>query len=191
MATTIPANNPNAGPAIGELHEVDGVFDDSGRMDAAVNRLLLAGFHRADLSVPEPNPPVERSTPESSAEPAYTEDDAVAARTLHTSGIASATGLLAAGLVVATGGAALPAFAAALGAAALAGGAIFGVTKLTDAQEQNTRDVRAAEGRLLLAVRTPNAAQRAQAETILRDCGAVEIRAADFPHVDAVLRRSA
>lgn len=176
MADTLPANNPNAGPAIGALHEVDALFDDSDRMDEAVNRLLVAGFNRADLSVPEPNPPVERSTPESSAEPAYTEDDAVAARTLHTSGVASATGMLAAGLVVATGGAALAAFAAALGAAALAGGATFAVTKVGDAQEQNTRDVRAAEGRLLLAVRTPDAAQRVQAETILRDCGAIDIR---------------
>jgi len=177
MADTIPVNNPKAGPAIGTLHEVDAVFDDSDRMDAAVNRLLLSGFERADLSVPEPNPPVERSTPESSADPAYTEDDAVAARTLHTSGVASATGMLAAGIVVATGGAALPAFAAALGAAALAGGATFGVAKLSDAQEQNTRDVRAAEGRLLLAVRTTDAAQRAEAEAIMRDCGAIEVRA--------------
>jgi hypothetical protein len=177
MADTIPANNPKAGPAIGALHEVDAVFDDSGRMDAAVNRLLLTGFQRADLSLPEPDAPVERSTPESGAEPAYTEDDAVGARTLHTSGVASVAGLLAAGLVVGTGGVAAAAFGAALGAAALAGGATFAVARLSDTQEQSMRDVRAAEGRLLLAVRTPDAAQRAQAESILRECGAVEIRA--------------
>ena len=116
-------------------------------------RLELAGFARADLSLPEASPPVERSTPESGAEPPYTDDDAGTARTLHTSGAASVAALAAAGITVATGGAAAPAFAAAIGAGALAGGATFAVTKSADDQEQHERDAKASAGELLLSVR--------------------------------------
>ena len=168
-----------AGPGFGELHEVIGRFDNSDRLEDAIGRLELAGFARADLSLPEASPPVERSTPESGAEPPYTDDDAGTARTLHTSGAASVAALAAAGITVATGGAAAPAFAAAIGAGALAGGATFAVTKSADDQEQHERDAKASAGELLLSVRAPDAAKRTEAEGILRAAGALEVRTAD------------
>lgn len=177
MVQTSADGSGSAGPGIGVLHEVRGRFNDSDQLAQAVDRLLLAGFARGDVSLPEPDPPVERSTPASGAEPAYTEDDATTARTLHTSGAASAAALLAAGLTVGTGGAAAAAFAAGLGAAAAAGGATFAVTKAADDQEQQTRDDRAAQGSLILSVRAPTAEKRAEAETILRAAGALDLRA--------------
>lgn len=171
------SDNPNAGPSLGTLHEVRGRFDSSDSMSDAVERLLLAGFDRAELSLPEPSPPPERSTPASGAKPADTAEDAGTARTLHTSGAASVAALLAAGLTVGTGGAAAPAFAAALGAGALAGGATFAATRAADGQEQQDRDVKAAEGQLYLSVRTATPERRAEAETVLRDAGALDVQA--------------
>ncbi|HET8996454.1 MAG TPA: hypothetical protein VFN42_07280 [Acetobacteraceae bacterium] len=167
---------PPTGPGFGELDEVIGRFDSSDRMDDAIGRLELAGFARADLSVPEPSPPVERATPESGAEAPYTGDDAQTARTLHTSGVASVAALAAAGITIATGGAAAPAFAAAIGAGALAGGATFVVSEGADAQEQEDRDAKAAAGILLISVRAPDAAKQAEASAILRDAGALEVQ---------------
>ena len=171
-------DNPNAGPTIGQFHAVVGRFDNSDRMTDAMEQLELAGFARGDLSLPEPSPPIERSTPESGAKPPDKEDDAQVARTLHTSGVASVAALLAAGITVGTGGAAAPAFAAALGAGALAGGATFAATKAVDDHEQHDRDAKAADGELLLAVRTIDVAQRSEAEAILRSAGALEVHAA-------------
>lgn len=172
-------DTPNAGPTIGQYHAVLGRFDDSDRMTEAMDRLEMAGFARGDLSLPEASPPVERNTPEAGAKPPDKDDDAQVARTLHTSGVASVVALLAAGITVGTGGAAAPAFAAALGAGALAGGATFAATKVADDQEQQDRDAKAAAGELLLAVRTPDAVKRAEAEQILRAAGALEVHAAE------------
>ncbi len=170
------SDNPNTGPTFGELHEIRGRFDSSDKMTDAMERLEMAGFARADLSLPEADPPVERSTPESGAKPPDDEADAQAARTLHTSGVASVAALAAAGITVGTGGAAAPAFAAALGAGALAGGATFAVTKHADDEEQQDRDAKAAGGQLLLSVRVLDAAKLSEAEGILRDAGALEVQ---------------
>lgn len=171
------SDNANAGPSIGALHEVRGRFNSSDMMTDAVQRLTLAGFDRADISLPEASPPVERSTPASGAKPADTDADAQVARTLHTSGAASVAALAAAGITVATGGAAAPAIAAAVGAGALAGGATFAATAAADDAEQQERDASAAAGELLLSVRIAEPARRARAETILRESGALEVHA--------------
>ena len=47
------ARTATKGPAIGELHEVRGVFASSEQMQEAIQRLSVSGFDRADLSVPE------------------------------------------------------------------------------------------------------------------------------------------
>ena len=54
----------NEGPAIGALHEVRAAFDDPDAMQEAVAPLEMAGFDRADLSLPEALLPAERATPE-------------------------------------------------------------------------------------------------------------------------------
>ena len=164
------------GPALGELHEVSGVFPDSEQMQEAIKRLTEAGFDRADLSVPEAAPPVERSTPEAGAMPADTDEDARQTRTLHTSTAAAAAALAGAGITVATGGAAVAAAAAAVVAGAAAGGATYVVSSAANDQEQAELDARASMGKLILSVRTPTAAKRATAGAILRGSGATDLR---------------
>lgn len=164
------------GPAIGALHEIRGVFPTPEQMQAAIQRLEMAGFDRADLAVPEANPPIARSTPESGALPADTDDDARQARTLHTSTAAAMAALAGAGVTVATGGAAAPAVAAALVAGAAVGGATYAVSSAANQQEQVELDARAATGNLILSVRAPTAAKRSEAEAILRGAGATELQ---------------
>lgn len=171
-----PAQTAKQGPPIGELHEVRGVFSSSEEMQEAIQRLSAAGFNRADLSVPEVGAPVERSTPDSGAMSADTEDDARQARTLHTSTAAAIAALAGAGVTVATGGAAAPAVAAAVAAGAAAGGATYAVSSAANNQEQEELDARASLGRLILSARTPTESQRSKAEAILRDSGATDLQ---------------
>ena len=163
------------GPVLSRVHEVRGRFASTELMQDAIQRLLLAGFDRADLSVPEASPPAERSTPESGALPADTEDDARQARTLHTSGVAAVAALAGAGITVATGGGAAPAVAAAVLAGAAAGGATFALSSAANEQEQSELDVRAATGGLILSVRVQDDAHRSAAEAMLRSAGACDI----------------
>jgi hypothetical protein len=144
-------------------------------MQAAVAELELSGFDRADLSLPEATPSVAQDTPEASAKPVDTEEDARQARTLHTSGAASLAGMAAAGVVIATGGAAAPAVVAAVAGAGLAGGLAYGLSSAANRDEQSDREQRAAAGALILAVRTPSAAKITEAEAILRKCGGTSI----------------
>lgn len=166
---------PDQGPPISAVHEVRGSFAASELMQDAIRQLSLAGFDRADLAVPEAAPPAARSTPESGALEADTDDDARQARTLHTSTAAAVAALAGAGITVATGGAAAPAVAAALIAGSAVGGATYAVSSAANEQEQVELDVRAALGKLILSVRTPTEAKRSQAESILRSAGATEI----------------
>lgn len=170
------ASTAQRGPTIGKLHEVRGTFSKSEQMQEAIKRLTASGFDRADLSLPEAAAPLARSTPESGAMPADTDEDARQARTLHTSTAAAAAALAAAGITVATGGAAAPAVAAALAAGAAAGGATYAVSSAANDQEQTELDLRASAGDLMLSVRAPTAAKRSEAEAILRGSGAIDLQ---------------
>ena len=167
----------NEGPAIGALHEVRATFDDPDAMQAAVARLEMSGFDRADLSLPEAMPPAERATPEAGARPVDTEEDARQTRTLNTGGAAAAVGMAAAGVVIASGGAAAPAVAAAVvGAGAPAGSP----TRSAPRRATTNRWIessKAASGLLILSVRAPNAEKRAEAEMILRAAGGKQLEA--------------
>ncbi len=162
-------------PPIGVLHEVRATFRDPDAMQVAVARLEMSGFDRADLSLPSAVAGSEHATPETSAKPVDTEEDARQARTLHTSGAAAAAGMAAAGVVIASGGAAAPAVAAALVGGGLAGGVVHALSSLANKDEQEDRDAKAATGTLVLAVRTPTAEKRAEAEAILRAAGAMDM----------------
>jgi len=164
------------GPAIGGVHEVRGFFSSADQMQTAIQQLSVSGFDRADLSVPEIAAPVERSTPESGALPADTDDDARQARTMHTSTAAAIAALAGAGVTVATGGAAAVAAVAAVAAGAAVGGATYAVSTAANDQEQAELDTRAALGKLMLSVRAPNEAKRAEAKGILRAAGATDIQ---------------
>lgn len=163
------------GPAIGGLSEVRARFSSAEALHAAIEKLEASGFDRADLSLPELNPPRERSTPESGAKPADTEEDARQARTMHVSTAAAIAGLAAAGAVIGTGGAAGPAVAAAVLGGGAVGGATFAISSATNSREQREREEGAAEGTLVLSVRAPDDVKRAAATAILRSAGAEEI----------------
>ncbi|HTW69053.1 MAG TPA: hypothetical protein VME47_04125 [Acetobacteraceae bacterium] len=165
------------GPAIGSVHEVRGLFSSTEQMQTAIQQLFVSGFDRADLSVPEPAAPVERSTPESGALPADTDVEAQQARTMHTSTAAAIAALAGAGVTVATGGAAAAAAAVAVAAGAAVGGATYAVSTAANDQEQAELDTRAASGKLVLSVRAPNEAKRSEAKGILRAAGASDITA--------------
>jgi hypothetical protein len=169
---TIPRKQ---GPVIGALHEVRARFGDPDTMQQAVERLELSGFDRADLSLPEAVTSVERATPASGARPVDTEADARQTRTLHSSGAAAVVGLAAGGVVIASGGAAAPAVAAALVGGGLAGGIAYMLSSASNAGEQMDRERKAAIGKLILSVRAPNAEKRADAQSILRAAGGMEL----------------
>lgn len=165
-----------AGPAIGGLTEVRARFSSAEAMHTAIERLEASGFDRADLSLPELHPPPERSTPESGAKPADTEEDARQARTMHVSTAAAIAGMAAAGAVIGTGGAVAPAVAAAVLGGGAVGGATFAISSAVNSSEQREREQRAAEGTLVLSVRTPDEAKRTEAQAILRAAGAEEVQ---------------
>jgi hypothetical protein len=166
------------GPAIGPLHEVRATFTDPEAMQDAVSRLESAGFDRADLSLPEAAPPLERATPEAGAKPADTESDARQARTLHVSGAASAMALAAAAAVIGTGGSVLWAVAAEVVGAAIVGGIAYLLSSAANRNEQMDRERKAVTGTLILSVRAPTSGKRSEAEMILHACGGgrVEVR---------------
>lgn len=166
---------PSAQPAAtgASLHEVRAHFSDSARMQDAVSQLEMAGFDRADLSLPESDQQVD--TPETGARPVDTEADARQARTMGTSTGAAVAALAAAGVTIATGGAAAPAIAAALAAGGVAGGGIFAISSAANSGEQSTRDQDAAAGELVLSVRAPTPERQEQAEAILRAAGGSDL----------------
>jgi len=155
--------------------EVRATFARADQMQDAVSRLSMAGFDRADLSLPTPGLIEGTETPEGGSKPAATESDARQARTLGASTAASVAAMAAAGITVATGGAAAPAVAAAVLAGGAAGGSVFAIGKAATGSEQADRNAKAASGNLVLAVRATTDAQRSKAETIMREAGATDI----------------
>jgi hypothetical protein len=137
----------------------------------------MSGFDRADLSLPEVNPPQEFATPETGAKPADTEEDARQARTLQTSAAAAIAAMAAGGAVIATGGAVAPAVAAAVVGGGMFGGAAYAISSASNNEEQEDRERRAATGTLVLSVRTRNEVKRGEAEVILRSAGATSVQA--------------
>ncbi|MBN9563262.1 MAG: hypothetical protein J0H14_21445 [Alphaproteobacteria bacterium] len=171
------ASNPDkAGPTLTEaVQEVRGAFPSDAAIQDAISRLSMAGFDRAEISLPDADPTPTHATPEQSAENPETEDDSRQSRTLHTSMAASVGALAAAGAVVATGGAALPAVAAAVVGAVGLGAAAEGVSKASDKMQHDLREEAAARGELLLSVHLRDPARQAVAEQAMREAGASRI----------------
>jgi hypothetical protein len=165
------------GPPVADVVTIRGTFPGADVMQDAIERLMVSGFDRADLSLPNSPSLSADAAPDSGARSADTEEDARQARTLHTSGAAAAAALAAAGITIGTGGAAAPAVAAAVAAGAAAGGATYAASTAANDTEQEHRDVDAAQGALILAVRVPTAAKQSQAEAILRAAGATRLEA--------------
>jgi hypothetical protein len=86
-------SNPDTGvgPELAAgVTEVVAVVSDNAALEDAINRLTLAGFDRADLSLPVTEPSTDQATPETSATPVDTDTDRRHARTLGTSMAAAA-----------------------------------------------------------------------------------------------------
>lgn len=175
MVEQTPSVHP--GPPVGDVVLMRGSFASAEQMHEAIEHLLVSGFDRADLSVPNSPSPSAAAAPDSGARPADTEEDARQARTLHTSGVATVAALAAAGITIGTGGAAAPAIAAAVAAGAAAGGATYAVSSAANESEQEHREIDAAHGALFLSVRAPGPAKQADAEAIMRAAGATRIEA--------------
>ena len=67
------------------VREVQGVFPDDATMQDALSQLTLAGYDRADFSLPEDQPAHEVVTPNESAAPATDDADKRQLRTMGTS----------------------------------------------------------------------------------------------------------
>jgi len=160
--------------AINPENEIGATFASPDQLEDAINRLTMAGFDRADISLPEALPPAERATPESSAAEANTDHDARQARTVHTSTAAAAAALAAAGITAATGGAAVPVAIAAVLAGGVVGGGTYAISTAANDQEQREREARATAGALILAVRAPTREKRETAGAILRAAGGTD-----------------
>jgi hypothetical protein len=170
-------------PAFGStLREVDGVFASDSALQDAIGRLELAGFDRADLSLPHAARAAEPDTPEQGAENPDTEEDASQVRTLVTS-LSGAVAAMATSLGVAAGDAlvvpALAALAAGLGVTAV----VEAVTRRGARAQHAHRESAASHGQLVLAVHLADPGRLGAAEQAMRDAGGT--------HVESIVRPAA
>ena len=167
---------PKPGPALAEtVTEVQAHFHDDAALQAALGRLTLAGFDRADFSLPTDNQASAAATPNEGAATPVDQIDKSQLRTMGTSMAAYAGAVIAAGATLATGGAAAVAVAAA--AAAGIGGAVAVNTagRAADTGHAEERNQLGAEGKLILAVRTISSAQVTEATAIMHEAGAMSV----------------
>jgi hypothetical protein len=144
-------------------------------LNEAIKRLQLAGFDRADISLPELNPPVERATPDAGAKEPDTGVEAQQSRLMHSSTGGAIGALLAGTAAAATGGAAAAIAGAAIGGGVLVGGIAHVISRGASEAEQEDRDRKAAAGKLVLSVRAPTAEREARAAKVLREVGATRL----------------
>jgi len=175
------------GPALKDtVHEVQGRFPNDAALQDALGRLTLAGYDRADFSLPEEQPSTA-STPNEGADNPTDQTDKAQLRTMGT-GMAGFAGAAAiGGATIATGGAAAVAAAAAaavgLGAAALA----EGVGRAADQATIDERNRRGLAGTLVLAVRTRSPEQADEVTRLMREAGASDV--SPVTRTDQVLTR--
>ena len=170
--------NGKAGPSMAEsVDEVQGIFPSDAAMEDAIAKLTLAGFDRADFSLPTTSPTGGAATPEQGAATPMTDTDLRQARTMGTGMAGTIGAFAAAGATVATGGVAGVAIAAAAAVgvgSALAANAIGTAAKTAQSDEH---EAEARAGRLVLSVHTATAGKQAEAERIMRSAGATEVSA--------------
>ena len=165
-------SDSKVGPALANtVAEVQGVFPNDDTMQDALSQLKLAGYDRADFSLPEEQRP---NTPTEGAENPTDSTDKAQLRTLGTSMAGYAGAVAVAGAVIATGGAA----ALAVGGAAAMGAGTAALAEITgQAADRATvaeRNRRGAAGTLILAVRTTTQAQADQVIGIMQQAGATK-----------------
>ena len=164
---------PKPGPALQDtVHEVQGHFPGDAAMQDALARLALAGYDRADFSLPEDRRGMSPATPDEGAENPTDEIDQAQVRTMGTSMAGYAGAVAVAGAMIATGGAAALAAAAAAAVGAGAAVAANAAGQAADRLSVDERDQQGAAGTLILAVRTRSAAQAQEVMGLMRETGA-------------------
>lgn len=162
-----------AGPAHeATVLEVQGVFPDDATMQDALSQLTLAGYDRADFSLPEDQPANAVVTPNESAAPPTDDADKRQLRTMGSSMAGYAGAVAVAGATLATGGAAGLAVAAAAVVGIGSGAAANATGRAADAAQVDERNQRGREGTLILAVRTTTPDQVNQVKTLMQQAGA-------------------
>jgi len=174
MSTT--RDDFEAGPALAStIHEVQGVFADDSTMQDALSELTLAGYDRADFSLPEDQPAGDVVTPNESAEAATDDADKRQLRTMGTSMAGYAGAVAVAGATLATGGAAGVAIAAAIAVGAGTAATANAAGQAADNAQIEGRNQRGRDGKLVLAVRTSTPDQANQVMVLMRQAGAVRV----------------
>lgn len=172
-STDTPAK---AGPALGSsVQEVQGMFPSDAALQDALSRLTLAGYDRADFSLPTPPAGGGEATPNQSAADPNTDVDAAQGRVLGSSTAASVAALAAAGATIATGGAAALAIAAAVGAGGVTAAGVTAAGAAINNATHHDRDAQAEAGQLILAVRAPDEAKRQEVMEIMQAAGATRV----------------
>ena len=157
------------------IYEVQGVFPSDAALQKAIGELTLAGFDRAEFSLPNVDVSAAQSTPDQSSENPTTDVDIRQVRTMGTSMAGFAGAAAAAGATLATGGAAGLAIAAAaavgVGSAAMAnaGG------QAADNAQAAGRDEKARAGKLILAVRINDHGKADTVQDIMTRAGASRV----------------
>jgi len=151
--------------------EVLARFRSTDALDHAIQTLKISGFDRGDLGLPEVNPPVERATPEAGSAAAETGTGAQQSRVFHSAVAAAIAAMIGALIAAAKGGGIAAIAGAAIGAAIVVGIIAELIVRAFGNATQRRRDRSAAQGKLVLAVRTGSAERRERASVVLREAG--------------------
>jgi hypothetical protein len=157
------------------LREVQAVFGSDAQLQEGISKLTLAGFDRAEISLPHAQPMAQNATPEAGADTPMTEEDNAQMRTIHTSMAGTVGALAAAGVTVATGGAAAVVIGAAVAVGAGAGAIAHGLSHAADTVQHEEREDQAKKGELVLSVLARDEAHERMAIDALRDAGALRV----------------
>ena len=161
------------------VSEVQGSFPSDQAMQDALGRLTLAGYDRADFSLPTDRLDGLAATPNESADNPTDATDQAQLRTMGSSMAGTAGAIAAAGITMATGGAAAVAVAAAAAVGLGAGLGVDAVGAAITKSASDERDERASKGDLILAVRTRDAAQATEVAEIMKQAGASDVTPVD------------
>lgn len=163
-------------PALAEtIAEVQGVFPSDAALQDALSKLTLAGFDRADFSLPDADPLPGQATPNQGAADPNTDVDTSQVRNMTTGMTGLVGAYAAAAATIATGGAAAVAIGAAAAVGVGAGAVAHAVNRGAESAQHDEREAHARAGTLILSVRAPTEACQQEAATLMRDAGATKV----------------
>ena len=153
------------------IDEVQGNFPNDASLQDAMTRLTVAGFDRADISLPHPDHAATGATPNEGADNPTDSEDRSQLRTMGASMAGFAGAAAIAGATIATGGAAGVAIAAAAAVGIGSGLAANAAGHAADNAVVEDRDERGSAGKLILAVRIRKPEQIQTATALMEQAG--------------------